>query len=67
MNRIFEGSLSRILLLFRDCEHPKETALALLAMLDGLSIYSVYYDIGSLERYREIALKFVEKSEGWKE
>lgn len=64
INKIFEESLGRILPLFKECKHPKETALALLAMLDGLSIYSVYYDIGLLERYREIALKFVER---WKE
>jgi len=55
---MFEESLGRILPLFKECKYPRETALALSAMLDGLTIYSVYSDIGSLERYREMALKF---------
>ncbi|WP_456328851.1 TetR/AcrR family transcriptional regulator [Archaeoglobus sp.] len=61
INKMFEESLDRILPLFKECKYPRETALALSAMLDGLTIYSVYSDIGSLERYREMALKFFKR------
>ncbi len=60
---LFEEVLEKITPLFENCRYPRETALALLAMLDGLSLYSIYFYLGDLEKYREIALSFVECSE----
>ncbi|WP_202320596.1 TetR/AcrR family transcriptional regulator [Archaeoglobus neptunius] len=56
----FEEAMKKIQPLFEGCRYPKETALAIAAMLDGLSIYSLYCDIGEPDRYRRIALEFVE-------
>ncbi|AAB89432.1 MULTISPECIES: TetR/AcrR family transcriptional regulator [Archaeoglobus] len=60
LERMFGEALEKVASLFEGCRHPRETAIALMAMLDGLSIYSLYFDLGKLEKYREIAMEFVE-------
>jgi len=41
-------------------KEPEVTAVALMAMFDGLSLYSLFYDIGDIEKYRKLAVEFVE-------
>jgi AcrR family transcriptional regulator len=55
---LFDEVLEKLASLFEDYPHPRETAIALMAMLDGLALYSLYFDLGDLEKYREIALSF---------
>lgn len=38
---------------------PAVTATAVMAMFDGLALYSLFYDIGDIENYRKLAKDFV--------
>lgn len=42
-----------------DIKDPAITATAIMAMFDGLALYSMFYDIGDIENYRELAKDFV--------
>ncbi|RLI77208.1 hypothetical protein DRP05_10805 [Archaeoglobales archaeon] len=39
--------------------NPKKSAIALMALFDGLGLYSLFYDL-NIEEYRKIAIEFVE-------
>lgn len=39
--------------------NPKKSAIALMALFDGLGLFSLFYDL-NIEEYREIAIEFVE-------
>ncbi|RLI72347.1 hypothetical protein DRO97_08980 [Archaeoglobales archaeon] len=59
---LFEDTMEIIIPLFEreEITKPKKTAIALMAMFDGLALYSLFYDIGDIEDYRKIAMEFVE-------
>ncbi len=40
-------------------KEPAVTATAIMAMFDGLALYSMFYDIGDIENYRRLAKDFV--------
>lgn len=40
-------------------KNPAVTATAVMAMFDGLALYSLFYDIGDIENYRELAKDLV--------
>lgn len=59
---ILKEVMDMIVLMFKKERvlEPEVTAIALMAMFDGLSLYSLFYDIGNIEEYRKLALDIVE-------
>jgi AcrR family transcriptional regulator len=59
---LFEETMEFVTPLFEKerIADPEKTAIILMAMFDGLSLYSLFYDIGDIEDYRRIAMEFIE-------
>lgn len=58
---IFDDVMGSTIKLFENegVDDPKEMALAIMAIFDGLGLYSLFYDIGKIEDYGRIAKEFV--------
>ncbi|AGK60132.1 Transcriptional regulator [Archaeoglobus sulfaticallidus PM70-1] len=59
--KAFDEAMEFVTPLFmkEDIADPKKVAIAIMALFDGLSIYSLFYDIGDVDDYKKIALDLI--------